>query len=50
MEGLKEGVISRAYLQRNAKNILTLMLRTHLYSDRSYYESVQGRCITFEQE
>ena len=50
VKGLKEGVITRAHLERNARNILKLMLRTHLYSDRSYYESVQGRCITFEQE
>ena len=50
LEGLSEGVITRAHLERNARNILTLMLRTHLYSDRSYYESVQGKCITFTQE
>ena len=50
LEGLKEGVISRAHLERNAGNILTLMLRTHLYSGKSYYFSVSGRCITFEAE
>ena len=48
MEGLKEGVITRAHLERNAKNLLQLMLRTHVYSDKSYYESVQGECITFK--
>ena len=50
MEGLSEGVITRAHLERNARNILTLMLRTHLYADQSYYTQVTGKCITFEQE
>ena len=48
LEGLKEGVITRAHLERNAKNILTLMLRTHLYSENSYYDTVKRKCITFE--
>ena len=47
LEGLKEGVITRAHLERNAKNILTLLLRSHVYCGKSYYESVQGECITF---
>ncbi len=47
MEGLREGVITRSHLERNARNLLTLLLRTHVYTDRSYYESVQGSCITF---
>ena len=50
MQGLSEGVISRAHLERNARNILTLMLRTHLYSDRPYAEHVPGTCITFNRE
>ena len=50
IEGLKEGVITRAHLERNARNILKLMLRTHLYTDRPYGEAVSGKCITFEQE
>ena len=50
VEGLKEGVITRAHLERNARNILKLMLRTHLYTDRPYGEFVSGKCITFEQE
>ncbi len=48
MEGLREGVITRAHLERNARNLLQLILRTHVYSDQSYYEHVQGECITFE--
>ena len=48
LEGLSEGVITRAHLERNAGNILTLMLRTHLYCSRSYNETVPGKCITFE--
>ena len=47
LEGLKEGVITRAHLERNAKNILTLMLRTHLYNNRPYSDFAEGRCITF---
>ncbi len=47
MEGLKEGVITRAHLERNARNLLQLLLRTHVYSNKSYYDSVQGTCITF---
>ena len=47
MEGLAEGVITRAHLERNARNLLTLLLRTHVYSDKSYYENVKGTCITF---
>jgi chromosome segregation protein len=34
--------------ERNARNLLQLILRTHVYSDQSYYEHVQGECITFE--
>ena len=48
MEGLAEGVISRAHLERNARNILTLMLRTHLYCGKPYNETVPGKCISFE--
>ncbi len=47
LEGLKEGVITRAHLERNARNILTLMLRCHLYSDQSYNRLVPGKCNTF---
>ena len=50
LEGLGTGVLSRAQLERNAGNILRLMLRTHLYSSRPYNESVPGRCITFSTE
>ena len=50
LEGLKEGVITRAHLERNARNILTLMLRCHLYSDQSYNLLVPGKCITFACE
>ena len=50
LEGLKEGVITRAHLERNARNILTLMLRTHLYSAQPYSRAVPGKCITFKQE
>ena len=48
LEGLKEGVISRAHLERNARNLLQLLLRTHVYCGKSYYEAVQGECITFQ--
>ena len=50
LEGLSQGVISRAHLERNARNILTLMLRTHLYCDQPYAVHAPGRCITFTQE
>ena len=50
LEGLQEGVICRAHLERNAGNILRLMLKTHVYSNLPYNESVHGRCITFEAE
>ena len=50
LEGLKEGVISRAHLERNARNILTLMLRSHLYAGRPYNEIIPGKCITFARE
>ena len=50
LEGLSQGVITRAHLERNARNILTLMLRTHLYSDQPYNRTVPGKCITFAQE
>ncbi len=49
LEGLRGGVITRGHLERNARNILGLMLKTHLYSDQSYYASVEQKCITFEQ-
>ncbi|MCR5005138.1 MAG: glycoside hydrolase family 3 C-terminal domain-containing protein [Clostridiales bacterium] len=48
MEGLAEGVVTRSHLERNARNILTLLLRSHVYADKSYYEAVQGKCITFK--
>ena len=48
MEGLAEGIVTRAHLERNARNILTLLLRSHVYADKSYYEAVQGKCITFK--
>ena len=47
LEGLSQGVITRAHLERNARNILTLMLRTHLYSGQPYNAQVPGKCITF---
>ncbi len=50
LEGLKEGIISRAHLERNARNILTLILRTHLYSGQPYSRAVPGKCISFSQE
>ncbi len=50
LEGLKEGIITRAHLERNARNILGLMLRSHLYANEPYNVKVPGRCITFEQE
>ena len=50
LEGLRQGIISRAHLERNARNILTLMLRTHLYGGLPYNETVPGRCITFTRE
>ena len=50
LEGLRQGIITRAHLERNARNILTLMLRTHLYSSEPYNQTVPGRCITFTQE
>ena len=50
LEGLSQGVITRAHLERNARNILILMLRTHLYSDQHYNRTVPGKCITFAQE
>ena len=50
LEGLSQGVITRAHLERNARNILTLMLRSHLYSAQPYNTAVPGKCITFSQE
>ena len=50
LEALSQGEITRAHLERNARNILKLMLRTHLYSGQPYGDIVPGRCITFEQE
>ncbi|MBQ9210715.1 MAG: glycoside hydrolase family 3 C-terminal domain-containing protein [Clostridia bacterium] len=50
LEGLAHGVITRAHLERNARNILTLMLRTHLYANQPYGAQVPGKCITFAQE
>lgn len=50
MEGLAQGVITRAHLERNARNTLTLMLRSHLYSRQPYNTAVPGKCITFTQE
>ncbi len=50
LAGLKEGMITRVHLERNARNILTLMLRCHLYSDQSYNLLIPGKCITFERE
>ena len=47
LEALGQGVITRAHLERNARNILTLMLRTHLYSAQPYSRAVPGKCITF---
>ena len=49
MEALKKGEITRAHLERNARNILRLTLRSHLYAGESYNIQVPGRCITFEQ-
>ena len=46
-EGLKEGIVTRAHLERNARNILTLLTRTHVYSDQPYDQYVKGTCITF---
>ena len=43
-------MITRAHLERNARNILTLMLRSHLYSAQPYNTTVPGKCITFSQE
>ena len=48
VEGLKEGVFTRAHLERNAKNLLQLLLRSHVYSSKPYNESVKGECITFK--
>ncbi|MBO6159216.1 MAG: glycoside hydrolase family 3 C-terminal domain-containing protein [Firmicutes bacterium] len=48
MEGLKEGVITRSHLERNARNLLQLLLKSHVYSNQSYYETVKGECITFQ--
>ena len=48
IEGLKEGVVTRAHLERNARNILTLLARTHVYSDQPYDQYVKGTCITFK--
>ena len=50
LKGLSEGVIRRADLEACARRILTLMLRTHLYADRSYYENVRCGNITFTAE
>ena len=50
LEGLSQGVITRAHLERNARNILTLMLRSHLYSAQPYHAEVPGKCITFSRE
>ncbi len=47
LQGLHEGVITRAHLERSARTILTLMLRTHLYCSEPYNKSVPGNCITF---
>ena len=50
LEGLGEGVITRAHLERNARNILRLILRSHLYAKESYNVQVPGKCTTFRQE
>ena len=50
LEGLREGIITRAHLERNARNILKLMLRSHLYADQPYRCAVPGRIISFTQE
>ncbi len=50
VEGLKQGIITRAHLERNARNILTLMLRSHLYAHQPYNQTVPGKCISFSQE
>lgn len=50
LAGLREGVITRAHLERNARNILTLMLRCHLYAHQSYHFPIPGKCITFTCE
>jgi len=47
LEGLQEGVLTRAHLERNARNILKLLLRSHVYTDRPYNENVPIHCITF---
>ncbi|MBR2822334.1 MAG: glycoside hydrolase family 3 C-terminal domain-containing protein [Clostridia bacterium] len=49
MEALEKGEITRAHLERNARNILRLILRSHLYAKESYNVQVPGKCITFEQ-
>ena len=49
MEALEKGEITRAHLERNARNILRLMLRSHLYGGKPYNTQVPGKCITFEQ-
>lgn len=50
LEGLRNGVITRSDLEACAEHILRLMLRTHLYSGKSYYEEVKTETITFAQE
>ena len=50
MAGLRDGVITRSDLEACVEHILRLMLRTHLYSSRSYYEEVKTEIITFDQE
>ena len=47
LDGLKKGIISRAHLEVCAGHILRLMLRTHLYANKSYYAEVEGQNITF---
>lgn len=50
LAGLRGGVITRSDLEACAEHILRLMLRTHLYSDKSYYEEVKTETITFDQD
>ena len=50
LAGLRGGVIARSDLEACAEHILRLLLRTHLYSGRSYYEEVKTETITFGVE
>ena len=48
LEGLGEGLITRAHLEVCAGHLLKLMLRTHLCCQNSYYDTVTTEIVSFQ--